>query len=271
MLIYNINNPFFKTDIPNYETSGDGFMTNLKEDIQIRPLGDAALVIQLGHGIDEAIHNKVKYIMDLLEKHPFEGLIETVPAYNSVTVYYNPIEVYFSNGKNQNNIPYEIVGAFLQELLNRPFSSAATKERVVKIPVVYGGDWGPDLEDVASFHGLTPNEIIDIHSSTDYLVYMLGFAPGFPFMGGMDNRIATPRKDTPRLAIPPGSVGIAGSQTGIYPLETPGGWQIIGRTPLSLFLPEQFPPTLLQPGDRIRFTPITLEECQRDWMVTSWE
>lgn len=246
-------------------------MPALKEDVQIRPLGDAALVIQLGDGIDEAIHRKVKSIITLFEKYPFEGLIETVPAYNSLTVYYNPIEVYFSNGNSGKKTPYEIVNKTLQDLLAKSSTVNLTNERVVKIPVVYGGDMGPDLEEVASFHGLTPSEVIAIHSSADYLVYMLGFAPGFPFMGGMDNRIATPRKETPRLAIPPGSVGIAGSQTGIYPLETPGGWQIIGRTPLDLFLPAQFPPTLLQPGDRIRFTPITLEEYQRVSEVTSWE
>jgi inhibitor of KinA len=116
------------------------------------------------------------------------------------------------------------------------------------------------LEYVATYHGLSVEKVIQIHSSNDYLVYMIGFAPGFPFMGGMDERIATPRKDSPRLAIAPGSVGIAGKQTGIYPLETPGGWQIIGRTPLDLFLPELSPPTMLQSGDRIRYVPITLEE-----------
>ncbi len=239
-------------------------MTNLKEEVQIRPLGDAALVIQIGEGINVATHNKVKSIMNLIEKQPFEGLIETVPAYNSVTVYYNPVDVYFLNRKKDCEIPYEIVKTTLLGLLNTSLSIESTKERIVKIPVVYGGEMGPDLEYVAHYNGLTPNEVIEIHSNTEYLVYMIGFAPGFPFMGGMDKKIATPRKDIPRLAIPPGSVGIAGNQTGIYPLETPGGWQIIGRTPLSLFLPEQSPPTLLQSGDRIHFSPISLDEYN-DW------
>ncbi|HWL12450.1 MAG TPA: 5-oxoprolinase subunit PxpB [Ureibacillus sp.] len=247
-------------------------MTILQEDVQMRPLGDAALVIQLGNGIDEEIHKKVKYMMNLFEKHPFEGYIETVPAYNSLTVYYNPVEVYFSNRNTKKEIPYAVVQRIVQELLSKSYSTQSIKERVVKIPVVYGDDMGPDLEYVAAYHGLTPSEVIQIHSSADYLVYMIGFAPGFPFMGGMDNRIATPRKDTPRLKIPTGSVGIAGAQTGIYPLETPGGWQIIGRTPLRLFLPEQSPPSLLQPGDRIRFTPISVEEYQNIWEVRStWE
>jgi len=246
------------------------FMFTLKEDVQIRPLGDAALVLQVGQGIDEAVHKRVKLIMNLLESHPFEGLIETVPAYNSVTIYYNPVDVYFSNRNKENEIPFDIVKNSILELLNKSVSVESTKERIVKIPVVYGGDMGPDLEYVASYHGLTPSEVIELHSSGDYLVYMLGFAPGFPFMGGLNQQIATPRKDTPRLAIPPGSVGIAGSQTGIYPLETPGGWQIIGRTPQSLFLPNQSPPTLLQPGDRIRFYPITMEEYNHHLEVATW-
>jgi len=205
-----------------------------------------------------------------LEAHPFEGLIETVPAYNSVTVYYNPVEVYFSTNNKVKETPYMIVKKIILDLLNKSFSATTKRERIVKIPVVYGGKMGPDLEYVAHYHGLTIDEVIHIHSNTQYLVYMLGFAPGFPFMGGMDKQIATPRKDTPRLSIPPGSVGIAGSQTGIYPLETPGGWQIIGRTPLRLFLPEQSPPTLIQPGDRIQFTPISQEDYPETLEVTSW-
>lgn len=241
-------------------------MFNLIEDLQIRPLGDSALVIQIGEGINEMIHNKVKSIMRLIENHPFVGLIETVPAYNSVTVYYNPVDVYFANKEKEDEIPYEIVKSILLSLLNNSLSVEKGKERVVKIPVVYGGEMGPDLEYVASFNCLTSKEVIDIHSGTEYLVYMIGFAPGFPFLGGMEKQIATPRKEIPRLAISPGSVGIAGNQTGVYPLETPGGWQIIGRTPLRLFLPEQSPPTLLQPGDRIRFHPISFEEF-KDWEV----
>lgn len=246
-------------------------MTSLIEDVEIRPLGDSALVIQVGEGISEDAHIKIKSIMSLIEKHSFEGFIETVPAYNSVTVYYSPVDVYFSNRNKKNVLPYEIVKAILLDLLTKSFSAESTKERIVKIPVVYGGEMGPDLEYVAAYHGLTPDEVINIHCNGDYLVYMLGFSPGFPFMGGMDKQIATPRKETPRLAISPGSVGIAGHQTGIYPLETPGGWQIIGRTPLPLFLPEQSPPTLLQTGDRIRFYPISIDEYKRDLEVALWE
>ncbi|MFJ7737521.1 5-oxoprolinase subunit PxpB [Lysinibacillus sp. NPDC097287] len=245
-------------------------MPNLKENVQIRPLSDSALVIQVGEGINEVTHTKVKNILNLLENHPFSGFVEAVPAYNNVTVYYNPINVYFSNLEKGVKTPYENVKTTIISLMNQFHRTETTTDRIVKIPVVYGGEMGPDLEFVASYNGLTPSEVIKIHSSTEYLVYMLGFAPGFPFMGGMDKQIATPRKETPRLAIAPGSVGIAGSQTGIYPLETPGGWQIIGRTPSRLFLPEQSPPTLLQPGDRIQFVPISLEEYTSDWEMKVW-
>ncbi|MFJ7952021.1 5-oxoprolinase subunit PxpB [Lysinibacillus sp. NPDC096418] len=245
-------------------------MPNLKEHVQIRPLNDSALVIQVGEGINEAAHKRVKNILNLLENHPFSGFVEAVPAYNSVTVYYNPIDVYFSNLEKGVKTPYENAKAKILSLMNQSYITEVVNDRVVKIPVAYGGEMGPDLEFVASYNGLTPSEVIKIHSSAEYLVYMLGFAPGFPFMGGMDKQIATPRKETPRLAIAPGSVGIAGNQTGIYPLETPGGWQIIGRTPSRLFLPEQSPPTLLQPGDRIKFVPISLEEYTSDWEMKTW-
>ncbi|MCH7323156.1 5-oxoprolinase subunit PxpB [Solibacillus sp. MA9] len=246
-------------------------MRNLLETIQIRPLSDSALVVQVGEGINEVTHTKVKTILNLLEKNPFSGFIEAVPAYNSVTVYYNPINVYFSNLEKGVQSPYENAKTKILSLMNQSNIAEMTNNRLVKIPVAYGGEMGPDLEFVASYNGLTPSEVIKIHSSAQYLVYMLGFAPGFPFMGGMDKQIATPRKESPRLAIAPGSVGIAGSQTGIYPLETPGGWQIIGRTPSRLFLPEQSPPTLLQPGDRIQFVPISVEDYAKDLEVKSWE
>lgn len=235
-------------------------MTNHNNSEFIRPLGDSALVVHLGDGINPTTHKKVKNLSYLLDQEPFPGFIESVPAYNSLTVYYNPIAVYFSIIEKHEKSPYKIVSALIIDYLNQLSSNEKTEERLVKIPVAYGGEFGPDLEYVAAYHGLSVNEVIEIHTSNDCLVYMIGFAPGFPFLGGMDERIATPRKESPRLAIPPGSVGIAGKQTGIYPLETPGGWQIIGRTPLDLFLPNETPPTLLQSGDIIRFVPISHEE-----------
>ncbi|MGV3465566.1 MAG: 5-oxoprolinase subunit PxpB, partial [Heyndrickxia sp.] len=134
------------------------------------------------------------------------------------------------------------------------------ESRVVEIPVCYGGDFGPDLETVASMNGLSTEEVIQIHSSAEYTVYMIGFAPGFPYLGGMSEKIATPRLPSPRLKIPERTVGIAGNQTGVYPIETPGGWQLIGRTPIKLFRPQDEVPSLLHAGDKVRFKPISYEE-----------
>lgn len=226
----------------------------------VHPLGDSALVVHLGEGIDPIIHEKVKHLSLLLESNPFPGFIEAVPSYNSLTVYYHPTAVRSLTAAQKKKSPYQMVSSFVTELLKKMSTFHKNEQRLLDIPVVYGGEYGPDLEHVAYHNGLSIEEVIHIHSSADYLVYMIGFAPGFPFMGGMDENIATPRKDSPRLAITPGSVGIAGKQTGIYPLETPGGWQIIGRTPLDLFLPEGSPPTLLQSGDKVRFIPISPEE-----------
>ncbi|HHW37357.1 MAG TPA: 5-oxoprolinase subunit PxpB [Bacillales bacterium] len=235
-------------------------MTQYNNSEFIRPLGDSALVVHLGDGINPTIHEKVKNLSYLIEKEPFPGFIESVPSYNNLTIYYNPVTVYFSIVGKKEKSPYKIVSALIGDLLRQFSGDEQTEERLVKIPVVYGGEFGPDLEYVANYHRLSVDEVIEIHSSNDCLVYMIGFAPGFPFLGGMNERIATPRKESPRLAIAPGSVGIAGKQTGIYPLETPGGWQIIGRTPLDLFLPNETPPSFLQSGDIIRFVPISHQE-----------
>jgi KipI family sensor histidine kinase inhibitor len=139
---------------------------------------------------------------------------------------------------------------------------------VIEIPTLYGGDSGPDLDYVASHNGLTPEEVVQIHASGTYRIYMLGFTPGFPYLGGMDERIATPRLETPRTKISGGSVGIAGAQTGIYPIDSPGGWQIIGRTPLALYDPQREEPILLQAGESIRFVPIDQETYDRLWQET---
>jgi inhibitor of KinA len=139
-------------------------------------------------------------------------------------------------------------------------ASTPAAQRPIEIPVCYGGEFGVDLQFVAEHNGMTADEVVAIHCGATYRVHMLGFAPGFPYLGGMSERIATPRRNTPRLKVAAGSVGIAGPQTGVYPLETPGGWQIIGRTPLALFRPAENPPTLLSPGDFVRFRPITSEE-----------
>jgi inhibitor of KinA len=240
-------------------------MSNRNIEAVIKPLGDSALIVQLGEGISPSLHELVRNLSALLNVQPFEGFIESVPAYNNLTIYYNPFVVHHSRlnevaRHHAWSTPFQKVSAFISGLVEQLGNNELFEERVVTIPVVYGGEFGPDLEHVAKYHGLSVDEVIQIHSKGDYLVYMIGFAPGFPFMGGLNERIATPRKETPRLSIVPGSVGIAGKQTGVYPLETPGGWQIIGRTPLDLFLPAISPPTLLQSGDKIRFVPISPKE-----------
>lgn len=226
----------------------------------MKPLGDSALMVQLGEGMDPSIHKKVRNLSAILHAQPFEGFIETVPAYNNVTIHYNPYIVRFARFGEEGLTSFQKVSAYINDLLQQIGGEQSFEERTITVPVYYGEKFGPDLAYVAEYNDLSIEEVIRIHSENEYLVYMIGFAPGFPFMGGMNEAIATPRRDTPRLSIPSGSVGIAGKQTGVYPMETPGGWQIIGRTPKKLFLPDLSAPSLLRSGDKIKFVPITLEE-----------
>ncbi len=234
------------------------------QTIELTPQGDCAIVIKLGDQVDLETHRKVSILSRYLDEHPFEGMLEVIPAYYSVTVVYDPLQVFLSERKKSSTAqylsPYEVVHHQVEAIVENLDDAAIPNPRHVEIPVCYGGEFGEDLTYVAEMNGLTPDEVIAIHTSGSYLVYMLGFAPGFPYLGGMDPRIAAPRKDTPRLRIPRGSVGIAGEQTGVYPLETPGGWQLIGRTPISLFEPDNQPPALLSSGDRISFYPISRRE-----------
>lgn len=229
----------------------------MEQPYRIRPLGDCAVIVEWGGIISEEIHREVHAAARRIEDQPFDGLVECIPSYTTLSVHYDPVKV-------RKPEQYLTAGAYVRDLLEefvrQPVASLEEKSTVVDIPVCYGGKYGPDLEDVAALNDLTAAEVIRLHSEGPYLVYALGFAPGFPYIGGMEERISAPRKKTPRLKIPAGSVGIAGNQTGIYPIETPGGWQIIGRTPLSLFQPEKDPPTLLKGGCRIRFRPVTEEE-----------
>ncbi len=223
---------------------------------KIRPTGDSALLISFGEAIDEKINGRVHSIAREIEKAGFEWLVETVPAYSSLLVIYDPLKA-----------SYTEVEASIKPLLNA--RREAFEGRLIEIPVVYGSSYGPDIGFVAEHNGLTVDEVIEIHSRPVYRVYFLGFLPGFAYLGGMDERIATPRLEGPRLKVPAGSVGIAGKQTGIYPIESPGGWRLIGRTPLRLFNPSKEPPTLLQPGDMVKFVPIDEDEFreiyQEEW------
>lgn len=236
-------------------------MNVIENDIAIHSLGDSAMVVQLGEGINPMIHHKIINIVDLLEAHPFEGFIESIPGYNNLTVHYDPFEVQQHHHQpNTLQTSFDIVSSLMRHYVKKAETRSSIKNNLVEIPVLYGGEYGPDLEYVADFNQITPDEVIELHTKKDYLVYMIGFAPGFPYLGNIDKKIAAPRKKKPSQNISAGSVGIAGEQTGIYSLHSPGGWQIIGQTPVELFKPASSPPTLLKPGDEIRFIPITKEE-----------
>ncbi|GAB6932115.1 5-oxoprolinase subunit PxpB [Calditerricola satsumensis] len=227
----------------------------------ILPLGDSAAIIRFGTAIDPVANRRAMALAEHLLRCPFPGLVEAVPAYASVTVHYNPCAVHVSSAAPT---PYDAVRARLSAVLAEVGEGIDAAPRTVEIPVCYGGDHGPDLEAVAAACGLAPEEVVGLHAGTTYHVYAIGFAPGFPYLGTVPEPIRVPRRATPRAAVPAGSVGIAGAQTGIYPMETPGGWQIIGRTPIRLFQPDRDPPCLLRVGDRVRFRPIT-EEAFAAW------
>lgn len=227
---------------------------------QLFPLGDAAVVVQFGDRISLDTHLVLQAFSADLGQRPFAGLRECVPAFTTLTVYYDPW-LLSAQGRYS---PYERACEILrQRLLDAPAAPIGPALKTVEIPVCYGGDLGPDLVAVAYHTGLTPAEVIARHAAPTYLVHMLGFAPGFPYLGGLDARLATPRRAAPRPLVPAGAVGIAGAQTGIYSLPTPGGWQLIGRTPLRLFDPAAQPPTLLRAGQQLRFVPISEAEFQR--------
>ncbi|TXC90529.1 5-oxoprolinase subunit PxpB [Metabacillus litoralis] len=229
------------------------------------PQGDRAVTIKMGKEINITTHKKVKLLCEHLKSNPFTGMIEVTPSYTTVTVFYEPKDLVLNS---INESPYSEVVRILSTIISSINITENTDQtKTILIPVCYGGKYGPDLAEVAKIHQLTEQQVINIHSNQDYLVYMIGFAPGFPYLGGMSEKIATPRKSTPRNMIPIGSVGIGGEQTGIYPIESPGGWQLIGRTPIKLFDVEREQPSLLKAGDVVKFTPITQEQYE-NWEVS---
>jgi inhibitor of KinA len=223
----------------------------------IAPLGDTALVIRVGAQIDEPTRLSVRAMVRALEDAGIPGA-EVVPGFTTVTVHYDPTRLHMPDDPALT--PYDVMQRHVSSVLESVVDDAAIDGNTVEIPVCYGGEFGPDLEQVASHTGLTTAEVIERHSTAAYRVHLLGFLPGFPYLGGLDPRLATPRRDTPRTAVPAGSVGIGGAQTGVYPLESPGGWQLIGRSPVVLFDPMRSPPTLLAPGDLVRFRAIDRRE-----------
>ena len=222
------------------------------------PLGDHAITISLGESIDERTHRLVRAVSALLDARPPQGLVDQVPAFVSVAVHYDPAAVPGETAVP----PYRRMVALLEDLLSGVRPDKLEPARIIEIPVCYGGAFGPDLDDVAQQHGLDAGQVIEIHSGCEYLVYMVGFMPGFAYLGGLSDRIATPRRSSPRTVVPAGTVGIGGQQTGVYPLESPGGWNLIGRTPLRIFDITRDEAALLAAGDRVRFRPITPAEFE---------
>ena len=212
------------------------------------PVGDTGLLVSFEQRIAQSIGAAAAALNTSVAAAAIPGVVETVPAFASLLIFYDPLVT-----------EYDAVADAVQKLAQAPGSDTAAGEgRLVEIPVCYGGTFGPDLPFVAEHAGLTEKEVIELHAGREYRIYMLGFLPGFPYLGGLDERLFTPRLASPRTAIPAGSVGIGGEQTGVYPIASPGGWQLIGRTPLKLFDPAAGALPYAA-GDRIRFKPITRE------------
>jgi inhibitor of KinA len=211
--------------------------------------GDRGLLVEFGASIDPKINQKVRQIFLSLEKTPIDGVFEIIPTYRSILIFYNPL---LSNPER-----------LKQEIVEREHSLDKWEippPEIIEIPVCYGDDFGPDLTFVAQHNNLTPEEVIQIHTSGTYLIYMIGFTPGFPFLGGLSEKLFTPRLENPRQLVPAGSVGIANNQTGIYSVDSPGGWQLIGKTPIKLFDPTSSSPFLLKTGNYLRFTSISTQK-----------
>ncbi|MSU23385.1 MAG: 5-oxoprolinase subunit PxpB [Opitutus sp.] len=217
----------------------------------LSPLGDSALVIALGSGLDPSALPRGRALAAALAHDPIAGVVDVVPAFATVTVFYDIAHIG----------TYAQLCAELETRAQRADAALlSVATRTVEIPVCYGGDFGPDLAEVAARTALTVAEVVALHYGADYLVHAIGFAPGFAYLGGLPEKIHTPRRSTPRTSVPAGSVGIGGAQTGVYPRVTPGGWNLIGRTPLKLFDPANTPPALLGAADRVKFRAITAEE-----------
>ena len=212
--------------------------------MEIRPASDRSLLVSFGEGISLDLHRQVLRVLQAFEAVP-PGILNLHPAFASVLIDFDP-----------RRWSHSAVEDVVSKRLAESEGARAPETRTVEIPVRYGGACGPDLEDVARHTGLAPDEVVQLHAGGCYRVYFLGFSPGFPYLGGMSSKLATPRLAAPRKRVPAGSIAIGGSQTGIYPVESPGGWRIIGGTALRLFDPQALPPAMLRAGDSVRFVPL---------------
>ncbi len=223
----------------------------MEEEVRYIHASDCALIVSFGEDIYETVNKKVFALWKAIEREQVKGVVEVVPTYRDLCISYNPLEQTTDH---------------LIEICNHLIKNLSYKEeserRVIEVPVVYGREYGPDLEYIAELHNLTPEKVIELHSAPEYRIYMVGFAPGFPYLGGLDERLHTPRREVPNPRVPTGSVGIGGKQTNVLTITGPSGWWYIGKTPLVFADVNKDDPTLIKPGDYIKFAPIKPEEFE---------
>ena len=227
-----------------------------RPDWSIQAVGDSCLLIEFGSAIEASTSQAITALASYLRAHPIKGVVDIVPAFTTLALHYDPLH-FAAQGR-----PFECLAARVRKVLGQQHEAAGDSRRTLEIPVCYVGEHGPDIGDVESTTGLTTQDVVRMHAGSDSRVYMIGFAPGHPYAGMLDARLSVPRRATPRTAVPAGSVAIANGLTIIYPMLMPGGWNIIGRTPLPLFRPHAASPCLLDVGDRLRFVPISPERFQ---------
>lgn len=222
------------------------------QNIRFLTAGDSSLLIEFGDEISPEINKKITATVQLMKAQQIEGVVDLIPAFCSLLINYDP-----------RIITYENLQKRMEDLVKLDATAEQASKKIIEIPVCYGGEYGPDIENIAELAGLSVEEVIRIHSSRDYLIYMLGFLPGFAYLGGLEECLHTPRLANPRIKINAGSVGIGGSQTGIYPLDSPGGWQLLGMTPVTVYDPLREVPILYEAGEYIRFVPVDEAEYKR--------
>jgi inhibitor of KinA len=216
------------------------------DETRFQPASDQSLLVYFGQQITLSAHQRVRKLLGLLEREPIAGVRNLNPAYCSILVSFDALRLNHAG-----------VEEILRGYIDRLDAMQIPTGRELQLPTCYGGEFGPDLDEVANLHGMTPAHAVELHASVAYIVYFLGFVPGFAYLGELPEALATPRLNSPRRSTRPGSVGIAGNQTGVYPFATPGGWRLIGRTPLSMFRADREAMSFLSIGDRVRFTPIS--------------
>ena len=234
-----------KEDKRSFDNSGN----QESEWPKFASMGDSSLMVSMGEGISLDTNDQVRVLTHDLMKSDWPGVREIVPTYSSIAIHYDPFI-----------LSEESLEQSIRNLMLYSISEDDVSNRIIMLPTLYGGEFGPDLESVCTITGLSQQDAVRIHSGSDYRVYALGFSPGFPYLGGLSEKLHCPRLDSPRTEVPMGSVAIAGTQTGVYPVSSPGGWRLIGRTPLVLFDPYREDPAIFRSGDHLRFVPIKSEK-----------